>query len=189
MGAYLKICPVCSEEFWADKTKQECCSKICAGTKRRISLRDRFETKFVQGADDECWPWTGASNGADYGIIAPPGGLGETALDPNARPLLAHRISYELYVGPIPAGMVVDHVKTRGCKGPPCVNWHHLEAVTNAENARRGKHTKLSYKDVAEIRHLRELGVSLKQIGKEFNVGDTYVSEIARPSGKRWRAT
>lgn len=46
----------------------------------------------------------------------------------------AHRLSYEHHVGPIPAGLVLDHL----CRTPPCVNPEHLEAVTQGENIRRG---------------------------------------------------
>ena len=46
----------------------------------------------------------------------------------------AHRLAYEMLVGPIPIGLVLDHV----CRIPSCVNPHHLEVVTNAENNRRG---------------------------------------------------
>jgi hypothetical protein len=41
---------------------------------------------------------------------------------------------YELLVGPIPAGLVIDHL----CRVPSCMNPAHLEPVTNAENIRRG---------------------------------------------------
>lgn len=47
----------------------------------------------------------------------------------------AHRVVYERLVGPIPAGLQLDHL----CRTPACVNPWHLEPVTAAENQRRGK--------------------------------------------------
>ena len=49
---------------------------------------------------------------------------------------LAHRVAYELYKGPFPTGMVIDHL----CRRPACVNPNHLDAVTMQENLRRGNH-------------------------------------------------
>ncbi len=46
----------------------------------------------------------------------------------------AHRVAYECMVGPIPPGLVIDHL----CRNPRCVNPEHLEPVTHAENIRRG---------------------------------------------------
>ena len=48
--------------------------------------------------------------------------------------MLAHRWSYEHFVGPIPDGLVIDHL----CRVRHCVNPDHLEPVTNEENLRRG---------------------------------------------------
>lgn len=46
----------------------------------------------------------------------------------------AHRVSYELHIGPIPEGLEPDHLcRNRGCVCP----WH-LEAVTHRENCIRG---------------------------------------------------
>lgn len=49
----------------------------------------------------------------------------------------AHRYAYESIVGPIPNGMVLDHVKQR-CGNRACVNPAHLEPVTNRVNILRG---------------------------------------------------
>lgn len=46
----------------------------------------------------------------------------------------AHRIAYELVVGPIPEGLTLDHL----CRVRRCVNPEHLEPVTMGENLRRG---------------------------------------------------
>lgn len=54
-------------------------------------------------------------------------------------PVIAYRWLYEQLVGPIPVGHEIDHVKARGCKGRPCVEISHLEAVTPAENQRRAR--------------------------------------------------
>lgn len=68
-----------------------------------------------------CWLWQrAASNG--YGRLAYRGHL-----------YYAHRVYYELLRGPIPAGLVLDHL----CPNTLCVNPDHLEPVTLAENLRR----------------------------------------------------
>lgn len=68
-----------------------------------------------------CWLWTAAQDGRGYGVFEGP----------------AHRFAYKLLVGPIPAGLHIDHVYDRGCRHKNCVNPDHLEAVTQAENNRR----------------------------------------------------
>lgn len=78
--------------------------------------------------EGECWRWTGFKTVTGYGHIWGP--------DHHSR--IVHRVAYELFVGPIPYGLTIDHVKARGCRFRDCVNPAHLEAVTNAENILRG---------------------------------------------------
>lgn len=71
-----------------------------------------------------CWVWSGAKNNVGYGRWRK---KGHTST-------LAHRVSYEVHVGPIPDGLVIDHL----CKNTLCVNPSHLEPVTQHENSLRG---------------------------------------------------
>lgn len=50
------------------------------------------------------------------------------------RPVMAHRWAWEHLVGPIPDGLVLDHL----CRNPRCVNPAHLEPVTPGTNTLRG---------------------------------------------------
>jgi len=60
------------------------------------------------------------------------GGYGRTTI--GTQKVLAHRLSYSLFVGEIPKGFTIDHK----CKQPCCINPAHLEAVTMFENNMRG---------------------------------------------------
>ncbi len=53
-------------------------------------------------------------------------------------PEYAYRLAYEHFVGPIPDGLTIDHVRVRCAARPSCVNPDHLEPVTQAENVLRG---------------------------------------------------
>lgn len=74
--------------------------------------------------ETNCTVWIGATNTKGYGVISVDGKV-----------QLAHRIAFESEYGPVPDGMVIDHL----CRVRNCVNPMHLEAVTNRENIRRGR--------------------------------------------------
>ena len=76
----------------------------------------------------DCWEWQGSRNDAGYGIFQ-----GRKRAEPG-RTRLAHRLLWEEEHGPVPDGMVLDHL----CRNRACINLAHLEVVTNAENLRRG---------------------------------------------------
>jgi hypothetical protein len=92
-----------------------------AALRVNVPAIERFVTK-IEVTGDGCWSWTGARS-AGYGSFNPGG----------QRPVKAYRWSYEYFVGPIPDGLVLDHL----CCNPPCVNPDHLEPVTSGENVRR----------------------------------------------------
>lgn len=84
-----------------------------------------------------CWLWIGKmTHGYGKATIA-------------MREVPAHRFSYELFRGPIPAGLVLDHL----CRVPLCVNPDHLEPVTNRENVRRGISAELNRHQYIGITH------------------------------------
>lgn len=93
---------------------------------KRGTLRDRFE-RFVFVEPGSCWHWVGTHDKHGYAQISKGGrGSGNTR---------AARVAYELYVGPIPEGLVPDHL----CRNRGCVNPKHLELVTGRENTLRGE--------------------------------------------------
>lgn len=68
-----------------------------------------------------CWMWEGTLT-KGYGAIR----VGR-------KMKYAHRVVYELLVGPILEGLTIDHL----CRVPACINPDHLEPVTIGENTRR----------------------------------------------------
>ena len=96
-------------------------------------LRERLYRSLQPCPDPgcECLLWTRSTDRKGYGRM----GIGGHG----SRKVPVHRVAYELEVGPIPDGLVIDHVKDRGCTHRNCANVAHLEPVTNEENLRRGK--------------------------------------------------
>lgn len=93
------------------------------------SAADRVMEKITIDPLTGCWEFQGARQERGHGLIR-----AGSRSDGTARLAKAHRVTYEYYIGPIPAGLVLDHAE---CNNPPCVNPWHLEPVTRAENTRR----------------------------------------------------
>lgn len=95
--------------------------RYVVGHGNKQPIADRLWAKVDKSG--ECWLWKGAINEHGYGHMRSEGRF--------VRP---HRVAYELLVGPVPEGLVLDHL----CRTPACVNPAHLEPVTQSENLKRG---------------------------------------------------
>ena len=93
---------------------------------------EKFERRFWKKVDrtedaKACWPWTNATD-SGYGIFY----ISNNKV--YKKRTQAHIVAYQLEVGPIPEGLVIDHFR---CGNKLCCNPSHLEPVTPSENTRR----------------------------------------------------
>lgn len=95
-------------------------------------LHVRLLNRVVCGLSD-CWHFCGARNEFGYGRMTF-----------NGRLQVAHRLSYQAFVGPIPDGLSVLH----RCDNPSCINPDHLWLGTYSDNRRdcvaKGRHNEPS---------------------------------------------
>lgn len=115
-----------------------------------------------------CWHYTGTINEDGYGHCGYKGRPGQGV----------HRVAYELFVGPIPPGMKINHRchdEDPDCSGGLCLhrrcfNPEHLEAVTDRQNVLNGKTPAAKNAAKTHCTH-----------GHEFSPENTYI----RPDGAR----
>jgi hypothetical protein len=134
-------------------------------------------------AESGCWEYAGYIQRTGYGCLSFRG-----------KPFLTHRLAYEIWVGPIPAGHYVCHK----CDNPPCINPSHLFIGTPKENAadmvekgrnNRGESVrtaKLTPDMVLEITRRRVAGESIATLAAEFGISAPNARKIARGDTWRW---
>lgn len=108
-----KPCPSCDRRMASQ-------AKTCAECFKRPAITRVMEKIRIDGG---CWVFTGEINRSGYGRIKV--GPGKSRV--------AHRVTYEHYVGAVPNGLELDHL----CVNPACCNPDHLEAVTHSVNMQR----------------------------------------------------
>lgn len=138
--------------------------KYAVGHSRRVKTLYRPDP--VTG----CWIWQMKPGSRGYGVLQRDG-----------LKIPAHRWVYENCKGPIPAGLDLDHL----CRNKICVNPAHLEPVTQTENTRRGRSTKLTAATATAIR-LAALSTAMNRhaIAEMFSTTERNVRFIL--SGERW---
>ena len=87
-------------------------------------VHERFLKHTVQDEATGCLLWTAGKDKLGYGCF-----------DLDDKTHRAHRIAYWLFWGDIDPTLVIDHT----CRVRHCVNWMHLEQVTQKENVLRGE--------------------------------------------------
>jgi hypothetical protein len=85
-------------------------------------VMDRFLARVHKDEETGCWIFVGSRNAQGYGMLWSSGKLEK-----------AHRVSWQLYCGPIPNGLLVLHDCPCG-DNPTCVNPDHLWLGTQKEN-------------------------------------------------------
>lgn len=91
--------------------------------RRGLPLKERLRSK-IRVNEEGCWVWTGTKN---------PDGYGKISIGRGRVPV--YRVMWILIRGPIPEGLVLDHL----CRNPACCNPDHLEPVTQKVNILRGE--------------------------------------------------
>lgn len=153
-----------------------------------VGLIERFISKIATGPSgrvgfDDCWEWSASLFRCGYGRFHFRG-----------RSLRAHRFSYSLFVGDIPEDLLVLH----HCDNPKCVNFNHFFLGTTKDNAvdmaKKGRcrdsqgeknpESKLTEKDVREIRMKLHAGAIPRDLTREYGVGRRHISKIK--TGEIW---
>lgn len=97
----------------------------------------------------------------------------------NGGQMSAHVAIWERLHGPVPDGLVLDHL----CRVHECVNPDHLEPVTISENVRRGRLAKLTADNVRAIR--AQAHRPRKELAAEYGVSRHCITDIMLR--RRWR--
>jgi len=143
---------------------------------RKLTVKERFDTKYDIEEETGCWLWNSSKHKFGYGLLR----VGPSEKEKKTK--TAHRLSWEIYKGEIPEGAQILH----RCDVPACVNPEHLFLGTQQDNMQdmyekkrngyqgspgeRNPKAKLTEAKVREIKHLLKAGKDLQTIADTYGV-------------------
>lgn len=179
-----RTCKACGKQFEIGPSeapsrflKRNSCSNKCGSIIRKpLGLKYRLFRKVSKDPDTGCWLWGGSKSADGYGRITV-----------NNKLVGAHRVSFETFVGPIPAGLHVCHK----CDTRNCVNPNHLFLGTNAENVSdkvsKGRQSFLRGEQQAgakltenQVREIRSSNLSQRKLAAKLGVSQSVVFNVKR---------
>lgn len=154
------------------------------------TIQRRFMERVEFEPNTGCWLWSGTTR-EGYGRLK----IGGKAQG-------AHRVAYELFVGPIPPSGVSRHgtVVMHKCDTPACVNPAHLEIGSQRQNnqdrhvkgrssggSNAGERSPLAKIGEAEVRAIRALrldGATVRSLARAYGLSEQQISRIV--NRRRW---
>lgn len=157
--------------------------------KPKLTRKDqrRFMDTIESTDPEECWEWKGTKNNAGYPLFSMKG-----------RMYSAIRILYQIYYKRnIEKGWIISHT----CKNNECMNPDHIYATTRSERTQqayrdrelvpasqkgeKNPNSKLSERDVLDIRKSKEEGITHQELADKYKVTKTTISQIV--NRKLWQ--
>jgi hypothetical protein len=159
------------------------CSQKCAAAWKSRDTPDRFWGLVDQSRPEGCWPWTGNTVDAGYGVFTT-----------RRSRTYAHRKAWELENGrPVGPGKVIAH----RCDNPPCCRPGHLFETDDPGNradcvakrrhcfGSRSSKSLLTEETATKALRMLSTGATQSETGRRFGVSRSAISSLA--TGRNWK--